>query len=83
MMSTAVTFVALTGRRSPQRINRRHERMKAGVLALLESPDSAARRVVVQSYPELLHDHTDSFIIFMIGDAMNDGGRVMADKLRD
>jgi CpXC protein len=61
---------------------RRHERMKAGILALLEAPDDAAMRVVIEEHPELLDDDTEGLMTAMIGVTLDEQLPDHADTLR-
>ena len=61
---------------------RRHERMKAGILALLQATDDAAMRAVIEEHPELLDDDTEGLIAAMIDVTLNEHLPDHADMLR-
>jgi len=65
-----------------RRATRRHdERMKAGIMALLQATD-AARRAVIEEHPELLDDDTEGLIAAMIDVALDEHLPEYADALR-
>jgi hypothetical protein len=61
---------------------RRHERMKAGIMALLQATDDAAMRAVIEEHPELLDDDTEGLITTMIDVTLDEHLPEHADMLR-
>jgi hypothetical protein len=61
---------------------RRHERMRAGVLALVQAAGDEAVRAILEEHPELLDDDTELLITTMIDVAISEQLPEQADTLR-
>jgi hypothetical protein len=61
---------------------RRDERLKTGLLALLQAADNAAMRAVIEDYPELLDEDMEGVFTGMIDVSINESLPEYADALR-
>jgi hypothetical protein len=61
---------------------RRDARVKTGLLALLQAPDDATMRAIIEEYPELLDDDMEVVFTGMIDAAIGENLPAYADALR-
>ena len=61
---------------------RRHDRIRSGLMSLLDSADQGKARSVVEEYPELLEDEADALITQMIEVSQDESQPQATDILR-